>query len=161
MLVKLDGDDLETHYSHTLEELGKQPGLIGVIFRKAQNKIQDPAKLCRLIADLIDKEEWSPLDTDVKGDAYEGLLQKNAEDVKGDAGQYFTPRPLIQAIVDVMQPMPGEVVCDPADVQSKLFFGGYSSYAPLEDTAELDASESLTNTVNPFSLLMSLYTSGL
>ena len=103
-LLKRDGDELEIHYRHTLEELGKEPGLIGVIFRKAQNKIQDPAKLRRLIADLIDKEQWSSLDTDVKGDAYEGLLQKNAEDVKGGAGQYFTPRPLIRAIVDVMQP---------------------------------------------------------
>jgi type I restriction enzyme M protein len=112
--VKLDGDDLETHYRHTLEKLGKSAGLIGVIFRKAQNKIQDRAKLRRLIADLIDKEEWSSLDTDVKGAAYEGLLQKNAEDVKGGAGQYFTPRPLIQAIVEIMQPRPGEVVCDPA-----------------------------------------------
>jgi type I restriction enzyme M protein len=108
--LKRDGDDLEIHYRHTLEELGKEPGLIGVIFRKAQNKIQDPAKLRRLIADLIDKEEWSSLDTDVKGDAYEGLLQKNAEDVKGGAGQYFTPRPLIRAIVDVMQSQPGETI---------------------------------------------------
>ena len=113
-LLKRDGDELEIHYRHTLEELGKEPGLIGVIFRKAQNKIQDPAKLRRLIADLIDKEEWSSLDTDVKGDAYEGLLQKNAEDVKGGAGQYFTPRPLIRAIVDVMQPEPNETICDPA-----------------------------------------------
>jgi type I restriction enzyme M protein len=113
-LLKRDGDELEIHYRHTLEELGKEPGLIGVIFRKAQNKIQDPAKLRRLIADLIDKEEWSSLDTDVKGDAYEGLLQKNAEDVKGGAGQYFTPRPLIRAIVDVMQPQPNETICDPA-----------------------------------------------
>ncbi|HEX7964857.1 MAG TPA: class I SAM-dependent DNA methyltransferase [Gammaproteobacteria bacterium] len=113
-LVKLDGDDLEIHYRHTLEELGKRPGLIGIIFRKAQNKVQDPAKLRRLVADLIDKEQWSSLDTDVKGDAYEGLLQKNAEDVKGGAGQYFTPRPLIQAIVDVMRPQPGETICDPA-----------------------------------------------
>jgi type I restriction enzyme M protein len=118
-LLKRDGDELEIHYRHTLEELGKEPGLIGVIFRKAQNKIQDPAKLRRLIADLIDKEEWSSLDTDVKGDAYEGLLQKNAEDVKGGAGQYFTPRPLIRAIVDVMQPQPSEsgqpfTICDPA-----------------------------------------------
>src|SRR5213595_3362810 len=113
-LLKRDGDELEIHYRHTLEELGKEPGLIGVIFRKAQNKIQDPAKLRRLIADLIDKEEWSSLDTDVKGDAYEGLLQKNAEDVKGGAGQYFTPRPLIRALVDVMQPQPSETICDPA-----------------------------------------------
>src|SRR5205809_1736942 len=113
-LLKRDGDELEIHYRHTLEQLGKEPGLIGVIFRKAQNKMQDPAKLRRLIADLIDKEEWSSLDTDVKGDAYEGLLQKNAEDVKGGAGQYFTPRPLIRALVDVMQPQPNETVCDPA-----------------------------------------------
>lgn len=113
-LLKRDGDELEIHYRHTLEALGKQAGLIGVIFRKAQNKIQDPAKLRRLIADLIDKEEWSSLDTDVKGDAYEGLLEKNAADVKGGAGQYFTPRPLIQAIVDVVQPKLGEVICDPA-----------------------------------------------
>src|SRR5437016_3867163 len=113
-VLKRDGDELEIHYRHTLEELGKEPGLIGVIFRKAQNKIQDPAKLRRLIADLIDKEEWSSLDTDVKGDAYEGLLQKNAEDVKGGAGQYFTPRPLIRALVDVMQPQPNETICDPA-----------------------------------------------
>ncbi|MDX6613589.1 MAG: type restriction enzyme protein, partial [Blastocatellia bacterium] len=96
-LLKMDGDDLEVHYRHTLEELGKRSGMLGVIFRKAQNKIQDPAKLRRLIVDLIDKEEWSSLDADVKGDAYEGLLQKNAEDVKGGAGQYFTPRPLIAA----------------------------------------------------------------
>ena len=75
--------------------------MLGVIFRKAQNKIQDPAKLRRLIVDLIDKEQWSSLSADVKGDAYEGLLQKNAEDVKGGAGQYFTPRPLIAAMVDV------------------------------------------------------------
>src|SRR6058998_2151204 len=113
-LLKRDGDELEIHYRHTLEQLGKEPGLIGVIFRKAQNKIQDPAKLRRLIADLIDKEEWSSLDTDVKGDAYEGLLQKNAEDVKGGAGQYFTPRALIQAIVDAIAPKPGDTICDPA-----------------------------------------------
>src|SRR5437867_8136637 len=112
--LQRDGDELEIHYRHTLEELGKEPGLIGVIFRKAQNKIQDPAKLRRLIADLIDREEWSSLDTDVKGDAYEGLLQKNGEDVKGGAGQYFTPRPLIRALVDVMQPQPGGTICDPA-----------------------------------------------
>jgi len=113
-LLKLDGDDLEVHYRHTLEELGKRPGMLGVIFRKAQNKIQDPAKLRRLIADLINKEDWSSLDADVKGDAYEGLLQKNAEDVKGGAGQYFTPRPLIAAIVDVIAPQPGQSICDPA-----------------------------------------------
>src|SRR5438034_4040998 len=109
-----DGDDLETHYRKTLVELGKQSGMLGVIFRKAQNKIQDPAKLRRLIVDLIDKEQWSSLSADVKGDAYEGLLQKTAEDVKGGAGQYFPPRPLIAAIVDVVAPQPGQAICDPA-----------------------------------------------
>src|SRR5437773_4537598 len=113
LLVK-DGDELEIHYRHTLEDLGKRAGMLGVIFRKAQNKIQDPAKLRRLIVDLIDKEQWSSLSADVKGDAYEGLLQKNAEDVKGGAGQYFTPRPLIAAIVDAIAPQPGQVICDPA-----------------------------------------------
>jgi len=113
-LLTKDGDELEIHYRHTLEELGKRPGMLGLIFRKAQNKIQDPAKLRRLIVDLIDKEEWSSLSADVKGDAYEGLLQKNAEDVKGGAGQYFTPRPLIAALVEVMAPQPGLTICDPA-----------------------------------------------
>jgi type I restriction enzyme M protein len=113
-LVRLDGDELETHYRHVLESLGKQKGMLGVIFRKAQNKIQDPAKLRRLIVDLIDKEQWSSLSADVKGDAYEGLLQKNAEDVKGGAGQYFTPRPLIAAMVEVMRTEPKMTICDPA-----------------------------------------------
>lgn len=113
-LLAVDGDELETHYRHTLEELGKRPGMLGVIFRKAQNKIQDPAKLRRLIVDLIDKEQWTSLSADIKGDAYEGLLQKNAEDVKGGAGQYFTPRALTAAMVDVMAPQPGQTICDPA-----------------------------------------------
>ena len=112
-LLELDGDALEIHYRKTLENLGKQGGMLGTIFRKAQNKIQDPAKLRRLIADLIDREQWMTLDADVKGDAYEGLLEKNAEDVKTGAGQYFTPRALIRAIVDVMRPTPGQTIHDP------------------------------------------------
>jgi len=113
-LTALDGDALEVHYRHTLEALGKMPGMLGVIFRKSQNKIEDPAKLRRLIADLIDKETWTGLDADIKGDAYEGLLEKNAQDTKSGAGQYFTPRPLIQAMVDVMRPQPGDTIADPA-----------------------------------------------
>lgn len=113
-LVERQGDALELHYQHLLAELGKQPGMLGVIFRKAQNKIQEPALLRRLIVDLIGTTNWTQLGTDVKGDAYEGLLQKNAEDTKSGAGQYFTPRPLIQAMVDVMQPKPGQRICDPA-----------------------------------------------
>lgn len=112
-LVKLDGSDLEKEYRHTLEILGEQKGTLGTIFRKAQNKIQDPAKLERLI-DMINKETWSTLSIDVKGAIYEGLLQKGAESEKKGAGQYFTPRPIIQAIVDVMQPQPMQVIADPA-----------------------------------------------
>jgi len=112
-LVKLDGDDLEIQYRHTLESLGKQGGMLGTIFRKAQNKIQDPAKLERLIK-MIEKEKWSTLPADVKGEIYEGLLERNAQDVKGGAGQYFTPRPLIEAMVEVMQPKATDIVADPA-----------------------------------------------
>ena len=87
--------------------------MLGVIFRKAQNKIQDPAKLKRLL-ELINDETWLGMDIDVKGEIYEGLLQKNAEDIKSGAGQYFTPRPLINAMVEVMQPEPGITINDPA-----------------------------------------------
>src|SRR3989338_3839185 len=113
-LIEKDGAELETHYVKILSTLGKQEGIIGVIFRKAQNKIQDPAKLRKLIADLIDRENWLSLEVDVKGDAYEGLLEKNAADVKSGAGQYFTPRPLINAIVKVMKPDTGLKIHDPA-----------------------------------------------
>ena len=112
-LIEKDGDALEIHYRHILESLGKEKGMLGVIFRKSQNKIQDPAKLKRLI-ELINDETWVGLDIDIKGDIYEGLLQKNAEDVKGGAGQYFTPRSLIKAMVEVVHPEPEQTICDPA-----------------------------------------------
>ena len=124
-LMSKDGDALETHYRHILEELGKKDGMLGIIFRKAQNKIQDPAKLKRLIADLIDREKWSMLDADVKGNAYEGLLEKNAQDTKGGAGQYFTPRPLIQAIVECVRPQPGETIGDPACGTAGFLLGAH------------------------------------
>ncbi len=113
-LAAKDGDELEAHYRRTLEQLGRNPGMLGVIFRKAQNKVQDPAILRRLVADLIGKETWSALDADVKGDAYEGLLERTAQEGARGAGQYFTPRALIRAIVDVMRPAPGETIGDPA-----------------------------------------------
>jgi type I restriction enzyme M protein len=113
-LLDADGDELETTYRHILEQLARQPGTLGVIFRKAQNRIQDPAKLKRLIVDLIDKENWSAAGVDIKGDAYEELLSKGAEDIKSGAGQYFTPRPLIQAIVDCIDPSAKDTVVDPA-----------------------------------------------
>jgi len=107
------GDDLEIHYRHTLENLGKQPGLVGIIFRKAQNKIANPSDLARVIK-MIAEEDWSGMDVDIKGAIYEGLLEKTASSSDKGAGQYFTPRPLIRAIVDVMQPAPGQVIGDPA-----------------------------------------------
>jgi type I restriction enzyme M protein len=112
-LKALSGDELETRYRHGLEALGKERGLIGQIFKGAQNKISDPAKLQRLVS-LIDGQSWLALGADVKGAIYEGLLERNAQEVKSGAGQYFTPRPLIQAVVEVMDPRVGQTVCDPA-----------------------------------------------
>src|SRR6266568_9191377 len=126
-LVRLDGDDLEVHYRHILAELGRRPGTLGVIFRKAENRIQDPAKLKRLVSDLIDKEQWMTLDADVKGSAYEGLLAKNAEDIKSGAGQYFTPRALIKGVVDIMQPEPDMHICDPAAGTGGFMLAAYDS----------------------------------
>jgi type I restriction enzyme M protein len=112
-LLENDGPELEAQYSRLLSSLGSESGTLGLIFRKAQNRIQDPAKLRRLIVDLIEPEQWTGIDADVKGDAYEGLLEKNAADTKSGAGQYFTPRPLINAMVDVMKPRPGQLIADP------------------------------------------------
>ena len=113
-LLSQEGAEIETHYRRTLETLAQQPGTLGVIFRKAINRIQNPALLTRLVKELINSENWLSMDADVKGDAYESLLERNAQDVKTGAGQYFTPRPLIRAIVDVMRPGPDDTVCDPA-----------------------------------------------
>jgi type I restriction enzyme M protein len=113
-LLDADGAELETEYTRILLGLARQPGTLGTIFRKAQNRVQDPAKLKRLIHDLIDQEQWSQAGTDIKGDAYESLLSKGAEDIKSGAGQYFTPRSIISAMVDVIRPTVDDVVTDPA-----------------------------------------------
>lgn len=109
-----DGRELYDHYAATLRELSKQPGLLGVIFKEAECKIKDPAKLRRLVVDLIDREQWLSLDVDVKGVIYEELLSRSAAESTGGAGQYFTPRPIIQAVVDVVRPGPEDTVMDPA-----------------------------------------------
>jgi type I restriction enzyme M protein len=113
-LLDEEATELEATYRYILETLAKHPGTLGVIFRKAQNKIQDPAKLKKLIVELIDAENWSATGVDIKGDAYEGLLAKGAEDIKSGAGQYFTPRELIKAMVDCIQPTVKDTVVDPA-----------------------------------------------
>ena len=113
-LAGQSGDELELQYRKTLENLAKASGLIGTIFRKSQNKLSDPAKLTRIVS-LIDKEgPWIGIGVDVKGEIYEGLLEKNASEVRSGAGQYFTPRPVIEAIVEVVNPQIGETVTDPA-----------------------------------------------
>ncbi len=134
----MEGVELEQHYRETLRELGKQGGMLGLIFEKAQNKIQDPAKLRQLIVELIGKENWSAMASDVKGDAYEGLLERNAQDVKGGAGQYFTPRAVIEAIVETVEPQPGEVVVDPA-----CGTGGFllAAHEYVKDHYELDRDQ--------------------
>lgn len=124
-LLARDGDELFDHYRHALEKLGQEKGTLGLIFGKAQNKFQDPAKLRRVIVDLIGAETWTVLGADVKGDAYEGLLEKNAQDTKSGAGQYFTPRALIQAMVDCMAPKPGETICDPACGTAGFLFAAH------------------------------------
>ena len=113
-LLDSEGTELEVAYTEILVGLAQQPGTLGTIFRKAQNRIQDPAKLKRLIVDLIDQENWSASGTDLKGDAYEELLSKGASDKGSGAGQYFTPRDLIAGIVDVIDPKPDDTVVDPA-----------------------------------------------
>ncbi|MFO0916660.1 MAG: class I SAM-dependent DNA methyltransferase [Pirellulales bacterium] len=124
-LLKLEGDELEAHYRHCLEELGKQKGMLGEIFKKARPDIQNPATLRRLIVDLIEPVKWSSMDADVKGDVYEGLLKKSAEESPKGAGQYFTPRELIKGIVDCVQPTPDDTVCDPAAGTGGFLLGAY------------------------------------
>lgn len=124
-LLELKGEALEAHYISILNQLGTNGDMLDVVFRKAQNRIQDPAKLERLIKDLIDGQDWMTLGADVKGDAYEGLLERNAADTKSGAGQYFTPRALISAMVDVMRPNPDMRICDPACGTGGFFLAAY------------------------------------
>jgi type I restriction enzyme M protein len=113
-LMSKRGRDLHSHYTRVLEALANGGQMLGLIFGSARNRIRDPVKLHRLIVELIDKEDWAAYDADIKGDAYEGLLEKTAQDSKSGAGQYFTPRPLIRSIVEVLRPQPGQTTCDPA-----------------------------------------------
>ena len=130
------GAELEAHYVALLRELGARSGMLGQIFTKAQNKIQDPAKLHRLV-NMVDDTDWVSLDADVKGDIYEGLLEKNAEDTKSGAGQYFTPRALIRAMVECVRPEPGRLIADPACGTGGFFLAAYD-YISNEDNFKLD-----------------------
>jgi type I restriction enzyme M protein len=118
------GAALESHYVMLLRELGNKSGMLGQIFTKAQNKIQDPAKLSRLI-EMVDDTDWVVMGADTKGTIYEGLLEKNAEDTKSGAGQYFTPRPLIKAMVECVRPEPSKTIADPACGTGGFFLAAY------------------------------------
>ena len=133
------GADLEAHYILLLRELGQQSGMLGQIFTKAQLKIQDPAKLRRLV-DLVDGETWVQLGSDVKGDIYEDLLERNAADTKSGAGQYFTPRSLIKAMVECVRPESLRTIADPACGTGGFFLGAYEFLTHMADH-RLDSDE--------------------
>jgi len=128
-LTNLDGIDLVKQYENTLEKLSSQENLIGTIYTKAQNKIDKPVYLKKVIT-LINGESWLVMDGDVKGAIYESILEKNGQDKKSGAGQYFTPRSLIKAMVDVTNPQIGETVCDPACGTGGFLLAAYDHMKP-------------------------------
>lgn len=137
-LIDLDGLDLVKQYEDTLEKLSGQDNLIGTIYTKAQNKIDKPVYLKKVIT-LINEESWLVMDGDVKGAIYESILEKNGQDKKSGAGQYFTPRSLIQAMVDVACPQIGETVCDPACGTGGFLLAAYDYMKPQSsDKAKQD-----------------------
>lgn len=135
----LKGAELENQYKATLETLGDQGGILGKIFKGASNKISNIAILYRVVQ-MIDQETWVALSSDVKGEIYEGLLQRNAEDIKSGAGQYFTPRPLIAAMVRCLKPEPGKTIADPC-CGSGGFFLAAKAYIENPDNYSLDREQ--------------------
>ena len=137
------GAELESFYSQLLRTLSTERGTLGQIFTKSQNKIQDPAKLSKVI-NLIDKENWAMMGADIKGKIYEGLLEKNAEDTKSGAGQYFTPRALIKTIVACVQPKPMKTISDPACGTGGFFLAAYD-WVVENNKLDRDEKEFLKN----------------
>ena len=141
----LTGADLEEQYKDTLEKLGEQGGILGQIFKGAINKISNAAILYRIVQ-MIDREKWVSMSSDVKGEIYEGLLQKNAEDVKSGAGQYFTPRALIQAMVACIRPEPMKTIADPCCGSGGFFLAAQAFLADPENyTLDREQKEFLKN----------------
>ena len=136
-LTSKNGAELESFYIQALRSLGTEKGMLGQIYVKSQNKIQDPSNLQRIIT-MIGKEDWSLMGADVKGTIYEGLLEKNAEDTKSGAGQYFTPRALIRTMVACVQPKPMKTVIDPACGSGGFFLAAYDW---IVDNRTLDKEE--------------------
>lgn len=135
----LKGAELEEKYKTILERLAKESGILGQIFSQASNKISNAAILYRIVQ-MIDKEKWVSMSSDVKGEIYEGLLQKNAEDIKSGAGQYFTPRPLIRAMVECLRPEPGKTIADPC-CGSGGFFLAAQEFITNPDNYTLDREQ--------------------
>ena len=135
----LKGAELEEQYKKTLEKLAKEGGILGQIFSQASNKISNAAILFRIVQ-MIDKEKWVSMSSDVKGEIYEGLLQKNAEDIKSGAGQYFTPRPLIRAMVKCLRPEPKKTIADPC-CGSGGFFLASQEFLTNPDNYTLDREQ--------------------
>lgn len=129
---KLTGAELEEQYKSTLEKLGEQNGILGQIFKVAVNKISSAAILYHIVQ-MIDREKWVSMSSDVKGEIYEGLLQKNAEDIKSGTGQYFTPRPLIRSMVECIRPEPMKTVADPCCGSGGFFLAAQSFIADTEN----------------------------
>ncbi len=137
------GAELESFYVQLLRSLSTEKGMLGQIFTKSQNKIQDPAKLLRVI-NMIDQEEWSLMGADIKGKIYEGLLEKNAEDTKSGAGQYFTPRALIKTMVACVRPKPMKTIADPACGTGGFFLASYD-WITTNNQLDRDEKEFLKN----------------
>lgn len=142
-LSKKRGAELEAYYTQMLRSLSTEKGILGQIFTKSQNKVQDPAKLLKII-DMIGKEQWTLVGADVKGDIYEGLLEKNAADTKSGAGQYFTPRALIQAMVECVAPEPKKKIHDPSCGTGGFFLAAYD-YITAKHKLDKDQKAFLKN----------------
>ena len=136
-LSSLSGAELADKYKYILETLAKKSGILQEIYTEAQNKITKPAILHKVIS-MIGSENWVSMAEDVKGEIYESLLSRVAEDTKSGAGQYFTPRALINAIVECVRPQPGKTVVDPC-CGSGGFLLSAKSY--IESNNSLNAEE--------------------
>src|SRR5437773_6829400 len=139
-LLPLDGPVLEEKYREILEKLALKNGMLGVIFKSARCEIHNPALLKQIIVNLIDKVDWLSLPVDVKGTIYEELLQRSAAESSRGAGQYFTPRPVIQTMCEVMQPTPEDRICDPAAGTGGFLCNAYN-YVLGEFEKDLDRDE--------------------
>lgn len=128
-LLELSGEDLVDKYEEILKELAQKDGLIGTIFTKASNKIDRPVLLAKVI-EMVASENWYMMEGDLKGAIYESILEKNGQDKKSGAGQYFTPRALIKAMVDVTDPKITETVADPACGTGGFLLAAYEHMKP-------------------------------